>query len=192
MNSELSKGQFREDTERDRLLLERIASLDLEDNGVFQEVFAIVKNRCHRLDRTTFVERKERVRGKGQVIPPEFDLAFLDQTTLQIYVNTDTVPEEAVEEIIEHEATELVHVLAKTPSGEKPKKETWREAHHEALLREYAKAKEKERLEQHHAWLVSYLETLKRQFHDNLILTQTIDRQIQERTDVYKQLSTSD
>ena len=191
MGIDTRDGQDHEQ-EAARLLRERIVSTDVGDANALREVVDLARSRSFGLDGATFKVKKESVRGKGQTIPPEFDLAFLDQTTLRIYLNTDTVPSDAMDEITEHEATEMVRVLILTPEGDKPDKEMWRGAHHAALISEYARAKENERLEKHHAWIIAYLESLKRKFPDNDPLTQAIERQAQERIEVYEQVLAHD
>lgn len=187
MEIETREGQIYEE-EVVRSLRERIASINEEDENALREVIDLLRSRSSGLNGVAFREKKEAIRGKGQIIPPEFDLAFLDQTALQIYLNTDAVPDDAIDEITEHEATEMVRVLLSTPEGDKPDKETWRTAHHVALINEYFRAKANKRLEKHHAWTLAYLESLKRKFPDNDLLMQAIERQTQERTEVYEQL----
>lgn len=191
MGTETSEGQIYEQ-EAVRLLREQIASLNTEDEDALRGAIDLLRSRSRGLDAAVFKEKKEAIRGKGQIIPPEFDLAFLDQTALQIYLNTDTVPGDAIDEITEHEATEMVRVLLSTPEGDKPDKETWRAAHHVALINEYVRAKANKRLEKHHAWTLAYLESLRRKFPDDDVLSQAIDRQVQERTEVYEQIVARD
>lgn len=158
----------------------QIARLDISHDEALQKMIDQIKRRFARLDRVEFAKAKERIRVESQLIPPEMDLAFLDQTQLQIYINADTVPEVNVEEILEHEATEMIYVVHAV-HGTKPSKEDWRNAHLAALMREYLLAHKKQRLEQHQEWVMSYLEKLKAAFPENVELSQATDRQIQER-----------
>lgn len=187
MGIETGEGQIYEQ-EVVRLLREQIVSVNAEDENALRGAIDLLRSRSRGLDAAAFKKKKETIRGQGQTIPPEFDLAFLDQTGLQIYLNMDTVPSDAMDEIIEHEATEMVRVLISTPEGDKPDKEAWRAAHHVALIHEYAMANENGRLEKHHSWMLTYMEELRQSFPTNHDLLQAIERQVQERTEVYEQL----
>ncbi|HAU66523.1 TPA: hypothetical protein DCW61_04200 [Candidatus Uhrbacteria bacterium] len=168
-------------------LRKKIEALDPSDEEAFLKIIEVIKRRSVILDSTEFKRVKELIRGEGQLIPPELDLAFLDQTQFQIYLNKNVFPEESLGEILEHEATELIHVVRAT-KGAKPDKQNWREAHQAALIREYRLAKQNGQLEEHHAWILGYLEKMKEGVYVNPEIAVMIDRQIHERTEAVEQI----
>ena len=56
------------------------------------------------------------------------------------------------------------------------------------LMREYRLAKHNGQLEEHHTWILVYLEKMKEDVNVNLEIALVIDRQIQKRTEAAEQI----
>lgn len=170
------------------MLKERIRKLDTDDLEATKKIVELLRERVEKLDKKLFKETKEAIRGK-QLIPPELDLAFLDQHGLKIYLNTDTVPPEASGAIIEHEAAEMVYILSPSKASLEMKRR-WREAHRIAVSFEYRRAREDGRFQEHHQWIVEYVKSLKEKFPADEELMKACDRQLAEREEIFRDLTT--
>jgi len=159
---------------------ESLKKVHLEHPEEVRQGFDALKKRHQLLDALAFRAKKESIRGKDQLIPPEYDLAFLDEQTGEIFINTDTTSADFIDEILEHEAAEMVK-RTQQEGSDLSKKEQQREAHQLALLFEYRRAKENGHLEAHHAWIIAFLEKLGSLFPENEPLQQAIARQKAER-----------
>ena len=83
--------QFR-DTQKEQnnsSLIEQIKKLDVKDKIGINKMIDIAKTKSEKLDRFKFKQIKEKIRGKNQLIPPEKDIAFLDENSGTIYINSD-------------------------------------------------------------------------------------------------------
>ena len=183
--------QFR-DTQKeqnDSSLIEQIKKQDVKDKIGINEMIDIAKTKSEKLDRFKFKQIKEKIRGKNQLVPPEKDIAFLDENSGTIYINSDNIPETSLDEVIEHEATEMVKkILLQKEKPDLPPEDQWRLAHSLALKNEYNLAVKNNHLNSHHHWIINYLKTLIDYKNDEKFKL-AIQRQIEEREQIYKKLT---
>lgn len=134
-----------EELEKEDRLYEEIDKLDVSDKRAIRELIEKIKT-----DRTRFLTSQEFSEAYLRAGIPEeaarLRVAGWNFTTLEVYLNTERIPQEFRDPLATHEAAELLFATRLPPLDDK------KPAHQTALQYEYERAVELGLLDAYHAW----------------------------------------